>query len=76
MKDTDPQEDSQPAIEEAAEHAERATEEREEMRRKASLAAATDDAHRAETLEREAEGHQEEAYAREDASADRAQDAD
>lgn len=64
------------AIEEAAEHADRAGEEREEMRRKASLSDATDDDRRAEELAREVDAHKDEAYEQEDASADRADDAD
>jgi hypothetical protein len=75
MSEPDHSEDSREAIDEAAEHADRATEERQEMRRKASLADATDDARHAGKLEREAEAHKEEAYDREDASADRADDA-
>jgi hypothetical protein len=68
-------EDSHEAIQEAAEHADRAGEQREEMRRKASLAEATDDPGRAGELDREAEAHKDEAYEEEDASADRADDA-
>lgn len=76
MNEPDQRRDSQEAIEEAAEHADRASEEREEMRRKASLAETTDDARRAGGLAREAEEHKEEAYEQEGASADRAHNAD
>ena len=76
MSEPDQGKDSQDAIQEAAEHADRATEEREEMRRKASLAETTDDARHAGDLTRQAEEHQEEAYEQERASADRAADAD
>lgn len=68
--------DNHEAIEEAAEHADRAGEEREEMRRRASLAEATDDPDRAGELAREADEHKEEAYEQEEASAERADDAD
>ncbi len=46
------------------------------MRRSASLAEATDDERRAGKLAQEAEAHNQEAYAQEEASADRADDAD
>lgn len=75
MEESEHPEDSRAAIEEAAEHADRAAEEREEMRRKASLAEAADDAQQAGELEREAEVHREESYEHEDAAADRARDA-
>jgi hypothetical protein len=71
-----PQHENDEAAEEAAEHAERATQEREEMKRKATLADATDDDRETEQLEREADAHRDAAYEREDAAADRAQDAD
>ncbi len=76
MSEPDQGKDSREAIQEAAEHADRATEEREEMRRKASLAETTDDARHADDLTRQAEEHQEEAYEQERASADRVADAD
>jgi hypothetical protein len=64
------------AAEEAAELAERATQEREEMKRKATLADAADDDREAEQLERETDAHREAAYEHEDAASDRARDAD
>ena len=76
MNDSDHADHDPDAIEEAAEHADRAGQEREEMRRKASLAEATDDERHSDELERDAEAHREEAYQREDAAADRASDAD
>ena len=72
MSESDHTDDRDQAVQEAAEHADRAAEERQEMRRTASLAEATDDSHRAEKLSREAEAHKSEAYAEEDASAERA----
>ena len=76
MNEPDQRTYSQEAIEEAAEHADRASEEREEMRRKASLAETTNDDRRAGRLAREVEEHKEEAYEQEHASADRAHETD
>lgn len=76
MSESDHHEQQPEAIQEAAEHAERAAEERREMRRRASLAEATDDPRDADRLTREAQTHKERAYEHEDASAERAHDAD
>jgi hypothetical protein len=72
MSESDHTDDRRQAVQEAAEHADRAGEERQEMRRTASLAEATDDSRRADELAREAEAHKSEAYVEEDASAERA----
>jgi hypothetical protein len=74
MSEPDHTEDTREAIEEAAEHADRAGEERQEMRRRASLAETTDDPRRAGKLAREAEAHKAEAYEHEEAAADRTPD--
>jgi hypothetical protein len=71
----DNQDDDEPA-QEAAEHAERAADERQEMTRKANLAGAADDGGEADRLARESEDHREAAYEQEVASSERAQDAD
>ena len=72
MSDERPGDDE--AVEEAAEHAELAGQERQEMARKASLADAAPDGGETDKLERESEAHREAAYEQEAASADRAED--
>ena len=75
MQEQPRQDDGDEVAEEAAEHAERAEEERREMTRKATLAEDADDAGESDQLERESEAHREAAYDREDAAAERADDA-
>ena len=67
-------EDRDESVEEAAEHAERAGQERQEMKRKATLAEDADKPAEIDELERESEAHRQAAYEREDAASDRAHD--
>ena len=68
--------DDDEAVQEAAEHAELAGQEREEMTRKASLSGAADDAQKTDELELESEAHGEAAEEQEAASSERAHAAD
>ena len=76
MSEPDHQQHKREAVEEAAEHADRAGQARREMRQRAILAEETDNARRASELEHEAETLREEAYEQEEASADPADEAD
>ena len=71
-----PDHDDDEVVEEAAEHAERAGQERQEMKRKATLADAADEPRDTDELERESEAHRQAAYEREDAASDRARGPD
>lgn len=68
--------DTDKAVEQAAEHSDRATQERQEMARKSSLADAAEDTGERSELERQAEDHREAAYDEEQASAERPRDDD
>jgi hypothetical protein len=69
-------EDGDEVVEEAAEQAERASQERREMARKASLAGAADDVGDRGELKRESDAHGEAADEREARSSARAHDGD
>jgi hypothetical protein len=69
-------EDDDEVVEEAAEHAERASQERREMARKASVAGAADDAGDHDELERESDAHGDAADEHEAAASARAHDTD
>jgi hypothetical protein len=71
----DDEQDGDELVEEAAEHAERAVQEREEMARKASLAGSADNGDETAGLESEVETHRQAAEDQEAASSDDAHDA-